>query len=61
MNNFNLMDDLHWTPEAKEKLRKIPFFVRPQARQRIEELARTAESEEVTSTIVERARLEFGQ
>lgn len=61
MNNFDLMDDLHWTPEAQAKLRKIPFFVRPQARQRIEELARSAELEEVTSEIVEQARLEFGQ
>ncbi len=61
MNNFDLMDDLYWTPEARDKLKKIPFFVRSQARQRIEELARNAELEEVTSAIVEQARSEFGQ
>ncbi len=61
MDNFNLMDDLYWTPEAIVKLKKIPFFVRPQARHRIEELARAAELEEVTPAIVEQARVEFGQ
>jgi hypothetical protein len=61
MNSFNLSDDLYWTVEARAKLKKIPFFVRPQARQRIEQLTRTANLEEVTADIVERARLEFGQ
>jgi hypothetical protein len=61
MNSFNLTDDLYWTVEASAKLKKIPFFVRPQARQRIEQLTRTANLEEVTTDIVERARLEFGQ
>ncbi len=60
-NNFNLGEDLSWTPEAEVKLRKIPFFVRPQARQRIEELARAAQLEQVTADIVEQARNEFGQ
>lgn len=61
INNFNFGDSLNWTPEAKAKLKNIPFFVRSQARQRIEQLARAAEVEEVTAAIVEQARTEFGQ
>ncbi|GAB4241166.1 MAG: hypothetical protein Kow0049_29580 [Stanieria sp.] len=60
-NQFDLTDDLSWTAEAKAKLKQIPFFVRSQARQRIEELARATEVEEVTAEIVEQARAEFGQ
>ena len=60
-SNFNFNDTLRWTPEAKAKLKNIPFFVRSQARQRIEELARVAGLEEVTVEIVEQARTEFGQ
>ena len=61
MRNFNLTDDLYWTPQAQAKLKMIPFFARPQARQKIEEMARAAELDEVTAEMVERARLEFGQ
>lgn len=61
MRNFNLTDDLYWTPQAQAKLKMIPFFARPQARQRIEEMARAAELEEITAEVVERARSEFGQ
>jgi hypothetical protein len=61
MSSFDVIDSLPWTKEAKAKLKNIPFFVRSQARQRIEELARAAELEEVTAEIVEQARLELGQ
>lgn len=61
MSNLDFIDPLPWTREAKAKLKNIPFFVRPQARQRIEELARAADLEQVTAEIVEQARLEFGQ
>lgn len=61
MNNLGLEDNPRWTPEAQAKLKNIPFFVRTQARQRIEELARMAGAEEVTVEMVEQARLEFGQ
>ncbi len=52
---------LKWTPEAKAKFKNIPFFVRTQARERIEHLAREADLDTVTAEIVEQARLEFGQ
>lgn len=61
MSDPNLTDALEWTPEAKAKLKNIPFFVRTQARQRIEQLARAAGQEIVTVELVEQARAEFGQ
>lgn len=57
----NFTDELFWTTEAQIKLRKIPYFARTQARQRIEDLTRQYGLEEVTSAIVEQARSEFGQ
>ena len=60
-DNSNFTNELEWMPQAKAKLKNIPYFVRTQARQRIEQLAREAELETVTPEIVERARLEFGQ
>jgi hypothetical protein len=61
MENIEFSDALHWTPQAKAKLKNIPYFVRSQARQRIEELARHAGSDRVTVEMVEQARIEFGQ
>ncbi|MGK7892657.1 MAG: PCP reductase family protein [Xenococcus sp. (in: cyanobacteria)] len=60
-NQFSLINNLFWTQDAQIKLNKIPFFVRIQARQRIEELAHLAQLEEVTVEIVEQARSEFSQ
>lgn len=51
---------LQWTSEAKAKLKKIPFFVRSQARHRIEKMAISSESEVITTEIVEEARKQFG-
>lgn len=61
MSNRDFSDELEWTTEAKSKLKNIPYFVRSQARQRIEQLAREAELEIVTPELVEQARVEFGQ
>jgi hypothetical protein len=61
MNSSNFADNLQWTHEAKVKLKNIPYFVRAQARQRIEHLAREADLDLVTVEIVEQARIEFGQ
>lgn len=51
---------LKWTPEAKAKLKNIPFFVRSQARQRVEEMAYSTDAEVVTAEMVEEARQKFG-
>lgn len=61
MDDLDFSDQLQWTAEAKAKLKNIPYFVRSQARQRIEELARHAGSDRVTVEMVEQARVEFGQ
>jgi hypothetical protein len=61
MNEAEFGDGLYWTTEAQLKLKNIPYFVRSQARQRIEAIAREADAEEVTVEMVEQARLEFGQ
>ncbi len=61
MKNFNVTDELYWTPQAQAKFKMIPFFARPQARLKIEKIARAAELEEVTAEIVEEARAKFGQ
>jgi hypothetical protein len=61
MSDSIFSDSLGWTAEAKEKLKNIPFFVRTQAKARIEQLARQAKQDIVTADLVEQARLEFGQ
>ncbi|RMF23014.1 MAG: protochlorophyllide oxidoreductase [Cyanobacteria bacterium J083] len=61
MLDNNYIAGLPWTRSAIAKLKNVPFFVRPQARQRIEELARAAHKEKVTLAIVEEARIKFGQ
>ncbi|MEL4896534.1 PCP reductase family protein [Crocosphaera sp. Alani8] len=61
MSQFEFGDSPRWTQEAEKKLKSIPFFVRTQARQKIEELARAADLDEITVEMVEQARLEFGQ
>jgi hypothetical protein len=61
MRDADLTGILEWTPEAKVKLKNIPFFVRAQARQRVEQLARATGQQIVTGELVEQARLEFGQ
>ncbi len=61
MSRSDFTETLEWTPSAKAKLKNIPYFVRTQARQRIEQLAREAELDVVTVEIVEQARAEFGQ
>ncbi len=61
MRDADLTGILEWTPEAKVKLKNIPFFVRAQARQRVEQLARATDQQIVTGELVEQARLEFGQ
>lgn len=61
MNEHDFTDSLSWTPAALDKLKRIPFFVRSQARQRIEEAARTQELDEVTADLVDTVRTQLGQ
>ncbi len=61
MENQDYSEGLTWTAEAKVKYKNIPYFVRSQARQRIEQLAQASGSDTITAEIVEKARVEFGQ
>lgn len=61
MEESDYPEMLTWTTEAKLKLKNIPYFARSQARQRIEQIARSINTNIVTVEIVEQARLEFGQ
>ena len=61
MQNLDNAEGLIWTTEAKVKFKNIPYFVRSQARQRIEQIALAEGSDTITAEIVEKARVEFGQ
>lgn len=61
MSTMNFPGTLQWSREAKAKLRNIPFFVRSQARAKIEEFARKVEQEIITPELMDQARLKFGQ
>ena len=50
-----------WTSEAEQKLREVPFFVRPVVRRRIESLAAEEGLEQVDVTFYEEAKARFGQ
>lgn len=61
MSDTDLSDYIHWTPDAEAMLKRIPFFVRSQARQRVEALARRSGAEVITAEFVEKVRTEIGQ
>lgn len=50
---------VQWTPEAKERLKEIPFFVRPAARKKIEKLAQELGATQITVEVYEQAKAQF--
>ncbi|MBD2102634.1 PCP reductase family protein [Leptolyngbya sp. FACHB-261] len=52
-------DAVVWTPEAEAKLKEIPFFVRPAARRKIEQLAREQGQTQITIEVYDQARKKF--
>lgn len=56
---FAMSDPITWTAEATERLKEIPFFVRPAARKKIENFAREAGITEITETVYEQAKQKF--
>lgn len=50
---------MEWTPEAKEKLKEIPFFVRPAAKKKIEKLAAEMDVALITEEIYDQAKAKF--
>lgn len=51
---------MQWTAEAEQKLKEIPFFVRPAARKKIEKLAQDMGVTEITAAIYAEAKKQFG-
>ena len=49
-----------WTPEAEGRLKEIPFFVRPAARKKIEKFAQEQGHNQITESVYEPAKKQFG-
>lgn len=52
-------DALTWTAEATEKLKEIPFFVRPFAKKKIEQMAQENGVQIITEEVYNTARQKF--
>ncbi len=52
-------DGLTWTPEALERLERIPSFVRPMAKMGIESFAKDNGHDEITAEVMDAARGNF--
>jgi hypothetical protein len=49
-----------WTAEAEKRLKEIPFFVHPAARKKIEKFAQAQGLDEITESVYEDAKKQFG-
>ncbi len=52
---------MNWTIEAEQRLKEVPFFVRPAVRRKIEKLAGEAGLEQVDGSFYDQAKASFGQ
>jgi hypothetical protein len=52
---------MQWSSAADQRLKEVPFFVRPIVRKRIETLAMQAGKTEVDEAFYEEAKAQFGQ
>ncbi len=55
------LDHVNWTTEAEQRLKEVPFFVRPAVRRKIEKLAGEAGLEHVDGAFYDQAKASFGQ
>ncbi|MEM0981879.1 MAG: PCP reductase family protein [Cyanobacteria bacterium P01_H01_bin.58] len=55
-----MANSVEWTAAAEARLKEIPFFVRPAARKKIEKLAREQGITQITETVYEEAKKQFG-
>lgn len=53
--------ELTWTPDARQRLDNIPFFIRPMARKEIERMAREKGRTEVTVEMMDQAKNAFAK
>jgi len=56
-----MASSIQWTQAAENKLKEIPFFVRPAARKKIEKFAREREIGEITEAVYLEAKEQFGR
>ena len=56
-----MADSVQWKAEAESLLKEIPFFVRTAARKKIEKYARENGLNEITDTIYQQAKKQFGR
>ncbi len=56
-----MANSLRWTTEAEALLKEIPFFVRPAARKKIEKFAQEREISEITESVYQDAKKQFGE
>ncbi|MGC1528490.1 MAG: PCP reductase family protein [Phormidesmis sp.] len=56
-----MANSMQWTAEAEALLKEIPFFVRPAARKKIEKFARERDLLEITESVYQEAKKQFGQ
>ncbi|MCP9848038.1 MULTISPECIES: PCP reductase family protein [unclassified Synechococcus] len=52
---------MDWTSDAEQKLKEVPFFVRPAVRRRIEALAQEAQLSTIDLTFYDEARARFAR
>ena len=52
---------MDWQPDAEQRLKEVPFFVRPIVRKRIESLAAEAGLNSVDVVFYEQAKARFGK
>lgn len=50
------MSELRWAPDALERIKRVPFFVRPLAKKKAESEARARGLSEVTVQLLEELR-----
>lgn len=60
-NKKSMTDKIAWTAEAEEKLKDIPFFVRPFARRKIEKYAQENNFLPITIEIYDQAKKMFNK
>ncbi len=56
-----MADSVQWTAAAEGLLKEIPFFVRPAARKKIEKYARENGITEISETVYQQAKAQFGR
>lgn len=47
------MSTIRWTPEAEQRLKKVPFFIRPFVKRRAEAAAKERGEAEITSALLD--------